>query len=69
MSAFDNYCIKTTGDSKLNYKNSCFVNISDCIIEYNVFDTDKSEVESNSYEHTNVEEDIVSNFAELINIS
>ena len=40
-------CIKTTADSIEKYDKTLFVDISDSYIEYNIFDTDKSVVDSN----------------------
>lgn len=45
-------CIKTTADSSQNYDNTIFINIDELYIEYDIFDSDKSIVESNTYEET-----------------
>ena len=50
MSVCCSQCVKTTADSNEKNNKTIFLNISDIYIEYNIFDTDKSVVESNSYE-------------------
>jgi len=42
-------CVKTTADSNENNDKTMFLNISESYIEYNIFDTEQSSVESNSY--------------------
>ena len=50
MSVCTSKCMKTTADSKDKFnKNEIYIDISDKIIEYDIFDTDKSVVESNDY--------------------
>ena len=53
-------CVKTTADSKEKHDKTIFLNMSDSYIEYNIFDTDQSIIESNDYN------DISSNFAFMI---
>ena len=50
MSVCSCKCMKTTADShdKSN-KNEIYIDLSDRIIEYDVFDTDKSIIDSNDY--------------------
>ena len=42
-------CVKTTADSEENNDKTIFLNISDSYIQYDIFDTDQSVVESNNY--------------------
>ena len=49
MSVCNSACIKTTADSKENYSSIFFLNVSDNLIEYNIFDTDNSIVDSNNF--------------------
>ena len=55
-------CVKTSADSKEKYEKTIFLNISESYIEYNIFDTDMSIVESNEITK---EIDISSNLALL----
>ena len=52
-------CVKTIADSKDNFDKTFFLNLSDSYIQYDVFDSDQSVVESNIYEERN---DISSDF-------
>mgnify|MGYP001148361903 CR=1 FL=1 len=46
-------CVKNTADSQEIYDKTIFVNISESYIEYDIFDTDESVVESNNYNENN----------------
>ena len=49
-------CIKTTADSKiLLNKNEFFLDISDSFIEYDIFDTDHSVIDSNEYIESDID--------------
>ena len=43
-----NQCIKTTADSNVKYDKTIFLDISESYIEYNIFDSGNSIVESNN---------------------
>ena len=55
-----NQCLKTTADSNEKNDRTMFLNLSDSYVEYAIFDTDMSIVESNDYKECN---DISSNLA------
>ena len=48
MSAFNNKSVTTTADSSWDYKNVLFLEITEDILTYDIFDTENSSIGENS---------------------